>query len=174
MEKPLLYRMSFSIVNLAALFLTFLAFSTSHGRWWSWRNDMIEVIQLPVFWIPNVEISSILGCFWASISKPMLVDPSFDDANFAISSAIIFWLLGICTNSTLSNSWVRRIVSLRYFYILSSFASYSSFICLITSLESLWRSKFLAPSAFPTLSLVSTPSYSPFRVIMITPTPPFF
>ena len=103
MEKPLLYRMSFSIVNLAALFLTFLASSTSHGRWPSWRNDMIEVIQLPVFWIANVEISLMLGRFWASIFKPMLVDPSSDDANFVISSVIIFWLLGICINSNLSN-----------------------------------------------------------------------
>ena len=90
MEKPLLYRVSFRIVNLAALFLTFLASSTSYGRCLPWRNDMIRVIQLPVLWIANVEISSMLGCFWTSIFEPMLVDPSFDDANFTISSATMF------------------------------------------------------------------------------------
>ena len=51
---------------------------------------MIGVIQLPVLWIANVEISSMLGCFWTSIFEPMLVDPSFDDANFTISSATMF------------------------------------------------------------------------------------
>ena len=44
MEKPFLYRVSFRIVNLAALFLTFLASSTSYGRCLSWRKDMIGVI----------------------------------------------------------------------------------------------------------------------------------
>ena len=72
----------------------------------------------------------------------------------------MFWLLGIYTNSTLSNSWVRCFVNLRYFCILSSFTSYSSFIYTITSLESLWRSRFLALSAFSTLSPISIPPYS--------------
>ena len=72
----------------------------------------------------------------------------------------MFWLLGIYTNSTLSNSWVRCFVNLRYFCILSSFTSYSSFIYTITSLESLWRSRFLALSAFSTLSPISIPQYS--------------
>ena len=118
---------------------------------------MIRIIQLLVFWIVNVEISSMLARFWASISKPMPIDPSSDDASFAILSAIMFWLLGICTNSTLSNSYVKRFVILMYFSIFFFVASYSSFNYLITSLESLWRSKFLALSAFPTLSPVSTP-----------------
>ena len=96
---------------------------------------MIGLIQLPLFWIANVEMSSMLGHFWASISMPMLVDPSSDDASFTISSAIMFWLLGIYTNSTLSNFCIKRFVSLRYFFILSSFASYFPFICIITSLE---------------------------------------
>ena len=90
----------------------------------------------------------------------MLVDLSSNDASFVISSAIMFWLLGIYTNYTLSNSCVKCFVSLSYLCILSFFASYSSFICPITSLESLWRSKFLAPSAFPTLNPVNILSYS--------------
>ena len=55
---------------------------------------MIRVIQLPMLWIVNVEISSMLGRFWTSISELILVDPSFDDASFAILSTIMFWLLG--------------------------------------------------------------------------------
>ena len=122
----------------------------------------------------------------------MLVGLSSNDAYFMISSTIMFWLLRICTNSTLSNSCVKCFVSLRYFCILSSFDSYSSFICPITSLESLWRSRFLASRAFPTLSPVNIPSYSASllvagnfswtsylsiclsRVMMTTHTPPFF
>jgi len=63
MEKPLLYRELFKIVNLAALFLTFLASSTSCGRCLSWRKDMIGVIHLFVISIVNVETSLMLGCF---------------------------------------------------------------------------------------------------------------
>ena len=43
-------------VNLAALFLIFLASSVSWERCPSWRNDMIGVIQLFVLWIASVEI----------------------------------------------------------------------------------------------------------------------
>ena len=134
----------------------------------------------------------MLGRFCISITKPMLlVVPSFDDASFETSFATIFWLLGIYTNSTLLNSWVRCFVSLRYFCILSSFASYSPLICPITSFESFWTNRFLAPSAFPSLSPVSIPSHStslllagnfswtpylstsPSGVVMTTPTPLF-
>ena len=104
----------------------------------------------------------------------------------------MFWLFGICTNSTLSNSYVKCFINLRYFCILSIFASYSSFIYPITNLESLWRSRFLAPRAFPTLSPVNIPSNSAsllmvknFRwtlyliisssgMMITTPTPPLF
>ena len=66
---------------------------------------MIGVIQLFVLWIVNVGTSSMLGRFCISITKPiLLVVPSSDDAIFATSSATIFWLLGICTNSILLNS----------------------------------------------------------------------
>ena len=65
---------------------------------------MISVIQLFVLWIANVETFSMLGHSWTSISKPMFVDPSFDDANFATLFATMFWLLEIYINSTLSNS----------------------------------------------------------------------
>ena len=51
---------------------------------------MIGVIQLLVPWITNVETSSMLGCFWTSISKSVLIDLSSDYASFAISSAIMF------------------------------------------------------------------------------------
>ena len=90
MEKPLLYKVSFRIVNLTALFLTFLASSTSYGRWLFWRNDMIGVIQLPELRIANVEISSMLGRFWTSIFEPMPVDPFSNDTSFTISSAVMF------------------------------------------------------------------------------------
>ena len=120
---------------------------------------MIGVIQLPMLRIANVEISSMLGRFWTSISEPMPVDPFSNDASFTISFAVMFSLLGICMNSTLSNSYVKCFVSLRYFCTLSSFTSYSSFICPITSFESLWRRNFLAPSAFLTLSPVNIPLY---------------
>ena len=188
MEKPLLYKATLKILNLAALFLTFLASSTSCGSHLSWRKDRIKVIQLLSFWIAKVWIYLILGCFRTSIFKFVLVDPASNDAYFAISAAPIFWILGTCINFTRSNSWARCLVSLRYFCILSSFASYSSFICPTTSLESLRRSKFLAPNAFPTFSPVNIVSYSasllvaenwswtpylsvsPFRVTIITPT----
>ena len=160
MEKLLLYKLSFKIVNLTAFFLTFLASSTFCGKLRSWRKDKSKVIQLLTLWIAKVETSLMLGHFWISIFKSILVGPSSNDASFVISSATTFWLLGICANSTQSNSCVRCFVNLRYFCILSSFASYSSFICPTISFESLLRSKFLAPSAFPTLSLVSIPSYS--------------
>ena len=51
---------------------------------------MIKVIQLLVLWIANVGTSSMLGYFWASISKPILVGLSSDEACYAISSAIMF------------------------------------------------------------------------------------
>ena len=137
MEKPLLYRVSLRIVNLAAIFRIFLASSVSWGRCSSRRNDMIGVIQLFVLCIVSVGASSMLGCFCISIAKLLLSPPSFDDASFEISSANAFWFLGTCINSTSSNSLVRCPVSLRYFYILSSFASYSPLICSTTSFESL-------------------------------------
>ena len=137
MEKPLLYRVLFKIVNLAALFLTFLAYLMSYGRLPSWRKDRIGVIQLFTLRIAKVKASSMLGRFWTSISEPVPIDPSPDNARFAISSASMFWLLGIYTNSNLSNSCVKCFVSLRYFCNLSSFTSHSSFIYPITSLESL-------------------------------------
>ena len=130
----------------------------------------------------------MLGHSWTSIFKHVLINPSFNNASFAISSAIMFLLRGICSNSTLSNFGV----SLRYFCFLFSFASYSYVICPNTSLELLWMSKYLAPNAFPTLSPNSTPSYSasllvvgnfswtpylsvsPFGVVITTPTPPSF
>ena len=64
---------------------------------------MIGVIQLSVLWIANVETSSMLGHFWISIIEPILVAPFSNDATFATLSATMFWLLGICTNSTLLN-----------------------------------------------------------------------
>ena len=101
----------------------------------------------------------MLGCFWTSIVKLLFNPHSFDDASFEISSATIFWFLRTCTNSTLSNSWVRCLVSLRYFCILSSFASYSPLICSITSFESLWTNRFFTPSVFSSLNPVNMPSY---------------
>ena len=82
---------------------------------------MIGVIQLFVLCIVSVGAFSMLGCFCISIAKLLLSPPSFDDASFEISSASAFWFLGTCINSTSSNSLVRCPVSLRYFYILSSF-----------------------------------------------------
>ena len=137
MEKPLLYRVLFKIVNLAVLFLTFLAYLMSYGRLPSWRKDRIGVIQLFTLRIAKVKASSMLGRFWTSIFKSILVGPSSNDTCFAISFATIFWHLGICANSTRSNSYVKCFVGLRYFCILSSFSSYSSFICSTTSFESL-------------------------------------
>ena len=137
MEKPLLYRVSLRIVNLAALFLIFLASSVSWGRCPSRRNDMIGVIQLFVICIVSVGASSMLGCFCTSIAKSLLSPPSSDNASFEISLASAFWLLKAYINSTSSNSLVRCLVSLRYFCILSSFASYSPLICSTTSFESL-------------------------------------
>ena len=85
---------------------------------------------------------------------------SSDNAILATSSTTIFWVLGIYTNSTLSNPWVRWFVNLRFFCILSSFASYSPLICPITSFELFWTNRFWAPSTFPSLSSISIPSYS--------------
>ena len=98
---------------------------------------MIGEIQLFVLWIANVGTSSMLGHFWTFMSNCVLTDPSSNESIFVTSSTTMFWLLGIYVNSTLSISWVRRLISLRYFCILSSFASYSSFIYPIINLESL-------------------------------------
>ena len=102
----------------------------------------------------------MLGCFWISTVKFLLSPPSSNDASFEISLASTFWFLGTCTNSTSSNSRVKCLVSLRYFYILSSFASYSPLIYSTTSFESLWINRFFAPSALPSLNPVNMPSYS--------------
>ena len=117
---------------------------------------------------------------------------SSDDASFEISSATIFWFLGTYINSTLLNAWVRCLVSLRCFYILSSFTSYSPLICSTISFESFWTNRFFTPSAFPSLNLVNMPSYlalllvarnfswTPYLsislswAVMTTPTPPPF
>ena len=149
-----MYKVSLRIVNLAALFFIFLASSVSWGRCPSWRNDMIGVIQLFVLWITSVGTSSMLGCFWISTVKFLLSPHSSNDASFEISLASTFWFLGTCTNSTSSNSRVKCLVSLRYFYILSSFASYSPLIYSTTSFESLWINRFFAPSALPSLNPV--------------------
>ena len=87
---PLLYNVSLRIVNLAALFLIFLASSVSWGRCPSKRNDTIGVIQLFVLYIVSVGASSMLGCFCTSIAKLLLNPPSSDDASFEISSASAF------------------------------------------------------------------------------------
>ena len=46
----------------------------------------------------------MLGCFWTSIFKSVIVDLASDDAYFVISLASMFWLLGKwpCMNSTQS------------------------------------------------------------------------
>ena len=153
---------------------------------------MIGVIQLFVLCIVSVGASLMLGCFCTSIAKLLLSPPSSDNASFEISSASAFQFLGTYTNSTSSNSLVRCLVSLRYFCILSSFASYSPMICSTTSFESLQINRFFTPSAFPSLNPVNIPSYSvsllvagnlsrtpylrisPSGVVMMTPTPPLF
>ena len=134
----------------------------------------------------------MLGYFWTSIFRSGGIDPSSDDAYLATSSTFEFWFWGTCMKATWSNSWAKCFVNLWYLCIPSSFALYSPFIYLITNLESLWRSRFLAPNAFPILSPVSMASYSasllvagywsctpylsafPSRVMMITLAPPFF
>ena len=153
---------------------------------------MIGVIQLFVLCIVSVGASSMLGCFCTSITKLLLYPPSFDNASFEISSASAFWFLRTCINSTSSNSLVKCLVSLRYFYILSSFASYSPLICSTTNFESLWINRSFTPSTFPSLNPINILSYSasllvarnlsrtsylrisPSGVVMTTPTPPLF
>ena len=51
---------------------------------------MLGVIQIFVLWIINVETSLMLGRFWTSMFNFMLVDPSSDEAIFAISCAAMF------------------------------------------------------------------------------------
>ena len=99
----------------------------------------------------------MLVCFWTSIFRSVFVGPASNDTCFTSSSAPIFWLLGICANSTQLKSCVKSLVNLRYFCIISSFTSNFPFIWPTTSFESLWKSKFLTPNAFPTLSPVNTP-----------------
>ena len=120
---------------------------------------MIGVIQLFVLWIASVGTSLMLGYFWISIVKFLLSPPSSDDGSFEISSASTFWFLRTYTNSTSLNSHFKCLVSLRYFYILSSIALYSPLICSTTSFESVWINRFFTPSAFPSLNPVNMPSY---------------
>ena len=179
-------------MNLAARFLTFLASSMLAGRRPSHRKERTGFIQLFWLWITKVWSSSILGCLSTSTFKSGELIPSFDDACLATSSASEFWLQGTCLKPTWLNSWTNWFVNLRYFCILFSFSLYSPFICPITSLESLLRSRFLAPKALLILSPVSMTLYSasllvarnwsrtpylkvsPLGVLMITPTPPLF
>ena len=122
MEKPLLYKVSVRIVNLAALFLTFLASVVSYGRCLSWMKAMIGVIQLLTFSTANIGISSILGCFYTSISKFALIPSSSDDASLDTSSAVIFRLLDLCEFHLVKFlSKMSRQPDI--FLILSSFAS---------------------------------------------------
>ena len=102
----------------------------------------------------------MLSQFWTSIFRPVFIGLASDNDCFASSSDPILWLLGICVNSTWSDSCVKSLVNFRYFYILSSFASNSPFIWPTMSFESLWKSKFLTLSAFLTLSPINTPLYS--------------
>ena len=92
MEKPLLYRVSFRIVNLAARFLAFLALSVAIGSCPSHRKERIGFIQPFWFWITKVWISSILGCFCTSTFKSGELIPSSDNACLATSFASEFWL----------------------------------------------------------------------------------
>ena len=191
-KNPLLYKASFRIVNPAALFLIFQASSTSIGSHSYLRKDRIGAVQPFWLWTLRVWNYSMLGYFWTSTFRFGGMDHSFDNACLAISSASEFWFLGIYVNSTRSNSWAKCSDSLSYFCILSSFTLHSPFIFPITNLELLWRSRFLAPNAFPTLSPVSMASYSasllvagnwscipylstfPSGVMKMTPTPFFF
>ena len=102
----------------------------------------------------------MLRCLCNSTFKSSRFIPSSDNACLATLSASEFWLHGTCMKSSWSNSWINWLINLRYFCIWPSFASYSPFICPITSLELLLRSMFLAPRAFSILSPISTTSYS--------------
>ena len=120
MEKPILYRVSFKIVNPAARFLTFLASSMPTRRRLSCRKERIRFIQLVWFWITKVWSSSILGCLCTSTFKSVEPVPSSDDACLATLSASKFYLQRICVKSTWLNSWTSCFINLRYFCILLS------------------------------------------------------
>ena len=121
-EKPLLYRVSFRMVNLAAHFLTFLALSASAERCPSRRKEMIGLVQPFWFRIIKVWNSSMQRCLYNSTFKSNGSIPSSNDAYLATLSASEFWLHGTCMKSSWSNSWINWFINLRYFCILPSFA----------------------------------------------------
>ena len=105
-------------------------------------------------------ISSILGFICTLIIKPSWWVCCFDETIRATSFAFVFSSLGTWRN-LISSKWLAIwIANLWYFYICSSFASYSWFTCLTKSLELLLTTMLLTPKALASLKLVSIVSYS--------------
>ena len=147
----------------------------------SWRYLVSKTCETPRCWGTSVLLALDSG-------KLVLL---FDDAYLPTSFAFKFRLRGTCMKFTFSNSPIIWFVSFRYLCILVSFVSYSPLICPITSLESLFKSTFLALRDLATLSPVNIASYSdsllvagnwsctpyfrmsPSGEVMMTPTPPF-
>ena len=90
----------------------------------------------------------MLGCFWTSIFKFVIVNPASDNACFAISFASMFWLLGKWpyTNSTQSfcvclwkgSSMIMEVTMLTW-WIWTNWAreNFSPFDCQTTFLDRL-------------------------------------
>ena len=101
--------------------------------------------------------SSVEGLPWIS-TKPSISTP--DDANLARRSTASFSSLGIWSNSTFLNYVSRFLTTVKYFFILSSLASYSPLTCPTINWESLLTVRFLIPILLDNFSPARRASYS--------------
>ena len=90
----------------------------------------------------------------------VIVEVSLVDTSLATSSAAELSSLRFWSNLMSSNSSMSWIISWRYFFILSSFTSYSLVICLTINLESVLNLKFLIPRTLAFLRLARTVLHS--------------
>ena len=101
----------------------------------------------------------MLGFVCISVIMPSSCVVCVDKAICATSSASEFFSRSTWMNLTSSKWLAIWMASLWYFYIHSSFASYSWFTYPTINLKSLFITKFLAPKALASLKLVSIASY---------------
>ena len=85
---------------------------------------------------------------------------SSEEANFAKVSASIFCSRGIWTMTTSLKLVMMLLTRIRYFLILSSFASYSPLTCPTTSCESLCTFNVVTPNTLAMRRPMSRASYS--------------
>ena len=116
-------------------------------------GDIQEVLSMMEFTVS----SSVDVLPWIS-RNPSISSP--DNANLASQSASTFSSLGMRRNSTFLKCESKVWTNVRYFFILSSLASYSPLTCPMISWESLLTMRFLILIFFDNFSPARRASYS--------------